>query len=42
LEADQRLLQVLSELHLSSQPHEALLIALNIHPGLKWPLQKTG
>jgi hypothetical protein len=29
-------------LHLSSQPHEALLIALNIHPGLKWPLQKTG
>jgi hypothetical protein len=42
LEADQRLLQVLSELHLSSQPHEALLIALNIHPGLKWPSQKTG
>ena len=42
LEADQSLLQVLSELHLSSQPHEALLIALNIHPGLKRPLQKTG
>jgi hypothetical protein len=25
-----------------SQPHEALLIALNIHPGLKWPSQKDG
>jgi len=42
LEADQSLLQVLSELDLSSQPYEAFLFALNIHPGLKWPSQKTG
>jgi hypothetical protein len=42
LEADQMLLQVLSELHLSSQPYEALLVALNIHPGVKWPSRKTG
>ena len=41
LEADQSLLQVLSELDLSSQPYEAFLFALNIHPGLKWPSQKT-
>ena len=32
LEADQRLLQVLSELDLSSEPYEAFLFALNIHP----------
>jgi len=42
LEADHRLLQVLSELDLSSQPYEAFLFALNIHSGLKWPSQKTG
>jgi hypothetical protein len=42
LEADQKLLQVLSELDLSSQPYEAFLFALNIHPGLKWPSQKAG
>ena len=42
LEADHRLLQVLSELDLSSQPYEAFLFALNIHHGLKWPSQKTG
>jgi len=41
LEADQSLLQVLSELDLSSQPYEAFQFALNIHPGLKWPSQKT-
>jgi len=40
LEADQMLLQALSELHLTSQPYEALLCALNIHPGLNWPLPK--
>jgi hypothetical protein len=42
LEADQRLLQVLSELQLSSQPYKAFLFALNIHPDLKWPSQKMG
>jgi len=42
LEADQSLLPVLSELDLSSQPYEAFQFALNIHPGLKWPSQKTG
>jgi hypothetical protein len=40
LEADQRLLQVLSKLDLSSQPYEAFLFALNIHHGLKWPSQR--
>jgi hypothetical protein len=40
LEADQMLLQALSELHLTSQPYEALLRALNIHPSLNWPLPK--
>ena len=42
LEADQKLLEVLSELDLSSQPYEAFLFALNIHPGLKGPSQKAG
>ena len=42
LEADQKLLEVLSELDLSSQPYEAFLFGLNIHPGLKWPSQKAG
>jgi hypothetical protein len=40
LEADQMLLQVLSELHLSSEPYEALLLGLNIHPGMNWPSRK--
>src|SRR4029453_73719 len=40
LEADQMLLQALWELHLTSQPYEALLCALNIHPSLNWPLPK--
>lgn len=40
LEADHMLLQALSELHLTSQPYEALLCALNLHPGLTWPWPK--
>jgi hypothetical protein len=41
LEADQMLLQALSELHLTSQPYEALLRALNIHPGLNGLCQRS-
>jgi len=41
LEADQSLLQVLSELDLSSQPYEAFQFALNIHPGLSEPRSRS-
>ena len=37
LEADQMLLEVLSELELNSQPYDALLLALKLHSWAAWP-----
>jgi hypothetical protein len=37
LEADQMLLDVLSELELNSQPYDPLLLALKLHSWAAWP-----